>query len=176
MIERKFLKTTLISITKTKDSAKMKTTIILILALFSAFCLTSSNIVYDNQPSVKNKVLIKWSAVGSEEYFNITYIEHKMLLQKMMNKEEQFCFEYPLDSTEVSYVNQQIDQIMSLESNYYSADPDHFAIDGFKHEVYLMDKSGNTIRTILIDNVDLECVDNLVNFAINYRVPNHLGN
>lgn len=176
MIERKFLKTTLISITKTEDRAKMKNTINLLLALFSTFCLTSSNIVYDNQPSVKNKVLIKWSAVGSEEYFNITYMENKMLLQKMMNKEEQFCFEYPLDSISVSYVNQQIDQIISLESNCYSADPDHFAIDGFKHEVYLMDKSGNTIRTILINNVDLQCVDNLVNFAINYRVPNHLGN
>ena len=73
----------------------MKTTINLLLALFSTFCLTSSNIVYDNQPSVKNKVLIKWHAVGFEESFNITYMENKMLLQKMINKVEQYCFEYP---------------------------------------------------------------------------------
>lgn len=154
----------------------MKTTIKLLLALFSTFCLTSSNIVYDNQPSVKNKVLIKWHAVGFEESFNITYMENKMLLQKMINKDEQFCFEYPLDSTSISYVNQQIDQVMSLESNYYAADPEYFTIDGFKHEVYLMDKEGNTIRSILIENVNLECIDNLVSFAINYKIPDKPGN
>ncbi len=55
--------------------------------------------------------------------------------------------------------------------NYYAADPDYFTIDGFKQEVNLMDEEANTIRTILIENVD-----NLLNLAINYEIPYKLGN
>lgn len=153
----------------------MKTSLFIFFALFSLFGVKNTINVEDQKPSIKHKLLIKWSGVGVEEGFNATFMQNKILLQKMFRNKEEFCYEYVLDSTAIAYINRQIDQIMQLESNHIAPDPEYLVIDGWKYEVYFMDQE-LPIRNILIENTEIDCVVELVNFAWSYYKPAKVGN
>jgi hypothetical protein len=131
--------------------------------------------VKDQKPSIKHKLLIKWSGVGVEEGFNATFLQNKILLQKMFRNKEEFCYEYLLDSTAIAYINGQIDQIMQIESNHIAPDPEYLVIDGWKYEVYFMDQD-LPIRNISIENTEIAGVVDLKNFAWSYYKPAKVGN
>ncbi len=153
----------------------MKTSLFIFFALFSLFGVKNTINVEDQKPSIKHKLLIKWSGVGVEEGFNATFMQNKILLQKMFRNKEEFCYEYVLDSTAIAYINGQIDQIMQLESNHIAPDPEYLVIDGWKYEVYFMDQD-LPIRNILIENTEIACVVDLKNFAWSYYKPAKVGN
>jgi hypothetical protein len=153
----------------------MKTSLFIFFALFSLFGVKNTINVEDQKPSIKHKLLIKWSGVGVEEGFNATFMQNKILLQKMFRNKEEFCYEYVLDSTAIAYINRQIDQIMQLESNHIAPDPEYLVIDGWKYEVYFMDQE-HPIRNILIENTEIACVVDLKNFAWSYYKPAKVGN
>jgi hypothetical protein len=153
----------------------MKTSLFIFFALFSLFGVKNTINIKDQKPAIKHKLLIKWSGVGVDEGFNATFMQNKMLLQKMFRNKEEFCYEYVLDSTAIAYINGQIDQIMQLESNHIAPDPEYLVIDGWKYEVYFMDQE-LPIRNILIENTETACVVELVNFAWSYYKPAKVGN
>jgi len=153
----------------------MKTSLFIFFALFGFFGVKNTINVKDQKPAIKHKLLIKWSGVGVEEGFNATFMQNKILLQKMFRNKEEFCYEYVLDSTAIAYINRQIDQIMQLESNHIAPDPEYLVIDGWKYEVYFMDQD-LPIRNILIENTEIDCVVELVNFAWSYYKPAKVGN
>ena len=64
---------------------------------------------------------------------------------------------------------------MQLESNHIAPDPEYLVIDGWKYEVYFMDQD-LPIRNILIENTEIACVVELVNFAWSYYKPAKVGN
>lgn len=153
----------------------MKTSLFIFFALFSLFGVKNTINVEDQKPSIKHKLLIKWSGVGVEEGFNATFMQNKILLQKMFRNKEEFCYEYLLDSTAIAYINGQIDQIIRIKSNHIAPDPEYLVIDGWKYEVYFMDQD-LPIRNILIENTEIACVVDLKNFAWSYYKPAKVGN
>lgn len=109
--------------------------------------------------SLKYNLTVNFTAVGELESINYMFVENRLMIQKKINNVEVFCYEYPLDSNAIIYINRSIDDIYMLKSTYFEP-----AIDGYKYNLYLL-KFNDTIKSVIVENTDLKVVDNLLSFA-----------